>query len=66
MASISLESVSKVYPNGFEAVKELDLEISDGELMVVVGPSAAARPQSCAWSPAWSRSRTASFGSASR
>ena len=39
MASISLEAVSKVYPNGFEAVHELDLEIADGELMVVVGPS---------------------------
>jgi multiple sugar transport system ATP-binding protein len=39
MASISLESVSKVYPNGFEAVRSLDLEIADGELMVVVGPS---------------------------
>jgi len=39
MASITLDGVSKVYPNGFEAVKGLDLEIADGELMVVVGPS---------------------------
>ncbi len=39
MASISLEAVRKVYPNGFEAVHGLDLEIADGELMVVVGPS---------------------------
>jgi multiple sugar transport system ATP-binding protein len=39
MASISLESVSKVYPNGYEAIKGLDLAIDDGELMVVVGPS---------------------------
>lgn len=39
MASISLDGVSKVYPNGFEAVKGLDLQIDDGELMVVVGPS---------------------------
>jgi multiple sugar transport system ATP-binding protein len=29
----------KVYPNGFEAVHGLDLEIAEGELMVVVGPS---------------------------
>jgi multiple sugar transport system ATP-binding protein len=34
-----LEKVSKVYPNGFAAVKKLDLEIADGEFMVVVGPS---------------------------
>ena len=39
MASISLHAVRKVYPNGFEAVHGLDLEIADGELMVVVGPS---------------------------
>ncbi|HEY5121365.1 MAG TPA: ATP-binding cassette domain-containing protein, partial [Acidimicrobiales bacterium] len=39
MASISLEGVSKIYPNGLEAVHHLDLHIEDGELMVVVGPS---------------------------
>ena len=39
MASISLEGVSKVYPNGYEAIRGLDLTIDDGELMVVVGPS---------------------------
>jgi multiple sugar transport system ATP-binding protein len=39
MSSISLEAISKVYPNGFEAVHELDLSVANGELMVVVGPS---------------------------
>jgi len=39
VASITLEGVSKTYPNGFEAVRDLDLEIADGEFMVVVGPS---------------------------
>ncbi|MGC2169173.1 MAG: sn-glycerol-3-phosphate ABC transporter ATP-binding protein UgpC [Acidimicrobiales bacterium] len=39
MASINLEGVSKVYPNGYEAIRGLDLDIDDGELMVVVGPS---------------------------
>ena len=39
MASISLEGVSKVYPNGYEAIEGLDLSIDDGEFMVVVGPS---------------------------
>jgi multiple sugar transport system ATP-binding protein len=39
MASIRLEGVSKVYPNGFNAVRGLDLSIDDGELLVVVGPS---------------------------
>ncbi len=39
MAEITLESVSKVYPDGTEAVSGLDLEIGDGEFMVFVGPS---------------------------
>jgi multiple sugar transport system ATP-binding protein len=39
MTSVSLDKVSKVYPNGFEAVYDLDLSIDDGEFMVVVGPS---------------------------
>jgi len=44
MASISIESVTKVYPNGFEAVHGLDLQVDDGELMVVVAHRAAERP----------------------
>jgi multiple sugar transport system ATP-binding protein len=39
MASISLEKVSKVYPNGFNAVRELDITVAEGEFMVMVGPS---------------------------
>jgi multiple sugar transport system ATP-binding protein len=34
-----LENVSKIYPNGFEAVHKVSLEIDDGEFMVLVGPS---------------------------
>ena len=39
MAGIQLDNVSKVYPDGTRAVHSLDLEISDGELVVFVGPS---------------------------
>jgi multiple sugar transport system ATP-binding protein len=39
MATISLEQVTKIYPNDFEAIHELDLEVADGEFMVLVGPS---------------------------
>ncbi|MGA7834871.1 MAG: ABC transporter ATP-binding protein [Acidimicrobiales bacterium] len=39
MTSVRLDKVSKIYPNGFEAVYDLDLDIDDGEFMVVVGPS---------------------------
>ena len=39
MAEVTFEKVRKVYPDGTVAVKELSLEIPDGELMVFVGPS---------------------------
>ena len=39
MAEIAYDSVSKVYDDGTQAVHDLDLEIGDGELMVLVGPS---------------------------
>jgi multiple sugar transport system ATP-binding protein len=39
MAEIALERLTKVYPDGTEAVTALDLEIEDGELVVFVGPS---------------------------
>jgi multiple sugar transport system ATP-binding protein len=39
MASVRLEGVEKTYPNGHVAAKGLDLEIPDGEFMVLVGPS---------------------------
>jgi multiple sugar transport system ATP-binding protein len=39
MAPVSMEKVNKVYENGFHAVKDMDLNINDGEFMVLVGPS---------------------------
>jgi multiple sugar transport system ATP-binding protein len=39
MASVRLAGVEKVYPNGHVAARGLELEIADGELMVLVGPS---------------------------
>jgi multiple sugar transport system ATP-binding protein len=39
MATVSLEKVAKVYPNGFEAVHGIDLNVADGEFVVLVGPS---------------------------
>jgi len=39
MASIVFENVGKRYPDGFAAVRDLDLEIADGEFLVLVGPS---------------------------
>ena len=39
MASLSLKNVCKVYPNGFEAVKDFNLEVEDKEFIIFVGPS---------------------------
>ena len=39
MASLSLKHINKVYPNGFEAVKDFNLEIEDKEFIIFVGPS---------------------------
>jgi multiple sugar transport system ATP-binding protein len=39
VAEITYDKVAKVYPDGTQAVHDLDLEVADGELMVLVGPS---------------------------
>jgi NitT/TauT family transport system ATP-binding protein len=39
MATITLENISKTYPGGVEAVKGIDLDVADGEFVVLVGPS---------------------------
>ena len=39
MAEIEFEDVTKRYADGFEAVKHLNLDVPDGELMILVGPS---------------------------
>jgi ABC-type Fe3+/spermidine/putrescine transport system ATPase subunit len=43
VASVTFDRVSKVFDNGFRAVGDLDLQIEDGEFMVLVGPSDARR-----------------------
>src|SRR5437588_12994100 len=39
MAGVTFEAVGKVYGDGTRAVRNLDLEVGDGEFMVLVGPS---------------------------
>jgi ABC-type sugar transport system ATPase subunit len=43
MARVSLRGIRKVYPNGFKAVHGVDLDVHDGEFMVLVGPSGCAK-----------------------
>jgi multiple sugar transport system ATP-binding protein len=39
MATVSMEDINKVYDNGFQAIHDLSLDISDSEFLVLVGPS---------------------------
>ena len=39
MARVELDRVGKRYPNGFEAVRDVQIDIADGEFIVLVGPS---------------------------
>lgn len=39
MSSVTFKNIKKVYPNGFEAVKDFNLEIEDREFVIFVGPS---------------------------
>lgn len=39
MATMTLDQIKKVYPNGFKAIHGVDLDIADGEMIVLVGPS---------------------------
>lgn len=43
MSNVSLRGIRKVFPSGFEAIFPLDLEVSKGELLTVVGPSGSGK-----------------------
>jgi multiple sugar transport system ATP-binding protein len=43
MAEIRLEGITKTFPNGFCAIRSLDLEVGDGEFLVLVGPSGCSK-----------------------
>ncbi len=43
MATVTLQDVNKVYDNGFQALHDINLDINEGEFMVLVGPSGCAK-----------------------
>jgi len=43
VAEIRITRINKIYPDGTHAVKDVDLEIRDGEFMIMVGPSGCAK-----------------------
>ena len=52
VAGISFEHMTKRYPVRFEAVTDMNLEIADGEFMILVGPSGSGMSTALRWSPA--------------
>lgn len=46
MATVSLKNIKKVYGNGLVAIHDLNLDIADGELIVLVGPSGCGKSTS--------------------
>lgn len=39
MSELNLNHIKKIYPNGYEAVKDFNLDVEDGEFVIFVGPS---------------------------
>ena len=39
MSELNLKHIKKIYPNGYEAVQDFNLDIKDGEFVIFVGPS---------------------------
>ena len=40
---ISINTLSKVYDNGFKALKEINLEVKQGEILAMLGPNGAGK-----------------------
>ena len=43
MSNIAFEHITKRYSDGFEAVKDMNVNVDDGEFMVLVGPSGSGK-----------------------
>ena len=48
MAYLTLRNINKIYPNGFHAVHDFNLEAERGEFIVFVAPPAAVSLPRCA------------------
>lgn len=49
MSFLRFEHIKKIYPNGFEAVKDFCLNVEKGEFIVLVGPSGSSLSRHFLW-----------------
>ena len=56
MATVKLNNVKKVYPNGAEAVCGVSMAIENGEFIVFVGPSGCGKSKCFEWLQDWKQS----------
>ena len=49
MGAINISNVGKVYPNGTRALEDVNIEINDGEFVVLVGPSGCGKTTSVSY-----------------
>ena len=64
MATVKYENATRIYPgNDAPSVDRLNIDIEDGEFLVVVGPSGCGKSTACACSRVWRRSTRARSGS---
>jgi multiple sugar transport system ATP-binding protein len=63
MASISLKHIEKIYPNGFHAVHDFNLEIEDKEFIIFVGPSGCGKSTTLRMVQVWKTSPPENSGS---
>jgi multiple sugar transport system ATP-binding protein len=59
MTEVVLNRVNKLYQNGFHAVQDLDLDIADGEFLVLVGPSGCGKSTALRMVAGWRTSPAA-------
>jgi multiple sugar transport system ATP-binding protein len=66
MATVTMDKVNKVYENGFHAVKDMDMDVADGEFMVLVGPSGCGKTTTLRMVAGWRTSPAGRCASAGR
>ena len=49
MGAININNVGKIYPNGTRALEDVNIEINDGEFVVLVGPSGCGKQHFFGW-----------------